>query len=424
MEYLLSSAFIIKIILSLTFILILNRITDRLYLAVACGTIFLAVISGHSPESMAVIVTEKVLSPNTIFLMVIIFQVIWLSSQMSETGVMKDLVASINNGLSKRTSMAVLPAVIGLLPMPGGALFSAPLVDECDADNGVGSLEKTMINYWFRHIWEYWWPLYPGVLLAVDLTGMPIVQFMLIQFPLSLVSVLAGYLFILRKIEHVQNEKSSGFMALRETLDHIAPVIIIIIVYAVIKVFIPTLSGLNKYFPMITGILFAQLYLQLKRPMPFINWKLIILSSKTLKLAILVLFILIYGAFISSPLPDGSLIMDHMKDELSSSGIPLFFVIILIPFISGVTTGIAVGFVGASFPIIVSLAGGDISYLVLAYGFGYMGMILSPVHVCLVVTAEHFKTDVGITIKSLLKPAVFLMAGIIIIHLFYRIWFS
>jgi hypothetical protein len=121
---------------------------------------------------------------------------------------------------------------------------------------------------------------------------------------------------------------------------------------------------------MIIGIFFAQLYLQLKRPIPLSDWEVILFSSKTLKLAILVLLILIYGAFISSPLPDGSLIMDHMKEELSSWGIPLFFVIILIPFISGLTTGIAVGFVGASFPIIVSLAGGDISYLVLAYGFG------------------------------------------------------
>lgn len=424
MEYLLSSAFIIKIILSLAFILILNRITDRLYLAVACGTIFLGVISGHSPESMAGIVIEKVLSPNTIFLMVIIFQVIWLSSQMSETGVMKDLVRSINNGLSKRTSMAVLPAVIGLLPMPGGALFSAPLVDQCDTENGIGSLEKTMINYWFRHIWEYWWPLYPGVLLAVDLSGMTIVQFMLLQFPLSIVSVLAGYFFILSKIDHGQNENRKGSQAFRETLIHVFPVIIIIIVYAVIKIFIPPVSDLNKYLPMITGILISQLYLQLKRPISLNDWKLIILSSKTLKLAVLVLFILIYGAFISSPLPDGSFIMDHMKDELSFMGIPLFFVIILIPFISGITTGLAVGFVGASFPIIVNLAGGDTGYLVLAYGFGYIGMILSPVHVCLVVTAEHFKTDAGVTIKSLLKPAFFLMGGIIIISQFYRIWFS
>jgi len=423
MEYLLSIPYIIKVLLSLAFILVINRITDKLYLAVACGTVFLGFISGNGPGAMAAIAVNKALSPNTLFLMLIIFQVIWLSSQMSDTGVMKDLVASVNRGLSKRSSMAVLPAVIGLLPMPGGALFSAPLVDECDIENGVGDLEKTKINYWFRHIWEYWWPLYPGVLLAVDLTGMPIAYFMAIQFPLSIVSILAGYLFILRKIEHVKNGNGSGSGALKETLIHVAPVIIIIVVYAAIKVFVPSLSELNKYFPMITGIFVAQVYLQVKRPMSFQQWSRVILSVKTMKLALLVLLILIYGAFISSPLPDGSLIMDHMKNELSSWGIPLFLVIMLIPFISGMTTGIAVGFVGASFPIIVSLAGGNISYLVLAYGCGYMGMILSPVHVCLVVTAEHFNTDVSRTLKELLPPAAFVMAGIIALHFVYRVIF-
>jgi hypothetical protein len=423
MEYILSSPFIVKVILSLAFILIVNRVTDRLYLAVACGTILLGVLSGHGADAMTALALDKALSPNTLFLMVIIFQVIWLSSQMSETGVMKDLVTSVNRGLSKRTSMAVLPAVIGLLPMPGGALFSAPLVDECDTENGVEPLQKTLINYWFRHIWEYWWPLYPGVLLALDLTGMSILDFMLIQFPLSLVSVSAGYIFILRKVEYVKKDKSAGYGAVAEILKHLTPVTIIIITYALINIFIPVLAEFNKYIPMIAGIIFAQLYLQLGRPLPFRIWMSIIFSVKTLKLAILVLLILIYGAFISAPLPDSTLIMDHMKNELSSWGIPLFFVVMLIPFISGLTTGIAVGFVGASFPIVVSLAGGDISYLVLAYGCGYMGMMLSPVHVCLVVTAEHFNTDVSRTIKSLFFPAVSVMTGIILIHFLYRLIF-
>jgi len=423
MEFELLSLFIFKVVLSLALILIINRITDKLYLAVACGTVFLGILSGHGYESMSTIVLDKVLSPNTFFLMVAVFQVICLSSQMSDAGVMKDLVSSVNIGFSKKTSMAVLPAVIGLLPMPGGALFSAPLVDECDNENGVGPLQKTLINYWFRHIWEYWWPLYPGVLLAVDLTGMSILNFMLIQFPLSIVSVLAGYIFILRKIGNVKKEKIAGCGAVVETFTHLAPVIIIIVFYTVINVFVPFLAEFNKYIPMIGGIIFAQSYLQIKRPLPFNVWRSIFVSAKTFKLLFLVLLILIYGAFISSPLPDGSFIMDHMKNELSSLGIPLFYIIMFIPFISGITTGLAVGFVGASFPIVVSLAGGDISYYVLAYGCGYMGMMLSPVHVCLIVTAEHFNTDISRTIRSLFYPAVSVMTVIILIHLLYRISF-
>lgn len=423
MELIAAVPFILKVLLSLACILILNKITGRLYLAVAGGTVILALISGHGPASMGNIILRKSLSPNTVFLMFIIFQVIWLSGQMSDTGVMKDLVDSVNRAVSRRTSMAVLPAVIGLLPMPGGALFSAPLIDACDSENTIDPMTKTEINYWFRHIWEYWWPLYPGVLLAVEITGLPIFRFMALQLPFSFIAVAAGYYFILRKLEHVPNNGGAKSDALKETLRHIMPILIIIFSYGIIKVFVPAVSDVNKYLPMITGIFIAQTYLQIRRPLPFTAWKGMALSGKTLQLAFLVLLILIYGAFISAPLPDGTLIMDHMRDELGSWGIPVFFVIMLIPFISGITTGIAVGFVGASFPIVASLSGGDISLLVLAYGCGYMGMILSPVHVCLIVTAAHFGTSAGAAIRNILKPAGAVMAGTMLLYLLYRFMF-
>ena len=119
---------------------------------------------------------------------------------MSISGNMKEMVENVRSMISKRFSMAILPAIIGFLPMPGGAIFSAPLLDDCDSDNEVKPILKTKINYWFRHIWEYWWPLYPGVLLAVDITGLPVLTFMMLQLPLSLLSILAGYLFLLRNI--------------------------------------------------------------------------------------------------------------------------------------------------------------------------------------------------------------------------------
>ncbi len=59
---------------------------------------------------------------------------------------------------------------------------------------------KTRTNYWFRHVWEYWWPLYPGVILTFDLTGLQIWQLILVQAPVSLLAITGGYLFLLRRI--------------------------------------------------------------------------------------------------------------------------------------------------------------------------------------------------------------------------------
>ena len=82
--------------------------------------------------------------------------------------------------------------------------------------------------------------------------------------------------------------------------------------------------------------------------------------------------------------------------------------------------------VGAGFPIVISLLGENpelsslLSTTALAYGFGYMGMILSPVHVCLIVTNEHFKTGLTDSLIRLLKPALVVFTGTLLIYFIVR----
>jgi len=89
----------------------------------------------------------------------------------------------------------------------------------------------------------------------------------------------------------------------------------------------------------------------------------------------------------------------------------------VIPFISGLVTGVAFGFVGASFPIIFALLGADppaataVAATVLSYSFGYIGMMLSPLHVCYVVTCEYFGTSLFAVYPRLIGPAATVLAA-------------
>jgi len=53
-----------------------------------------------------------------------------------------------------------------------------------------------------------------------------------------------------------------------------------------------------------------------------------------------------------------------------------------------------------------------LSACMLAYGIGFLGEMLTPMHVCLVVTNDYFKTRLFPSIISLIKPAVVLSIGI------------
>ena len=176
---------IVKVLASLALLLVLNNVLKQLMLSVAIGALVLGFWCGHSPFGVIKIAWWKVSSLENLLLILIIMEIIALSNLMSKTGVMRDLVDTIQSKVSPRTSMATLPAVIGLLPMPGGAIFSAPLVDDIDSAKCLDPSLKTRVNYWFRHIWEFWWPLYPGVLLTLTTTGLAVWQLAAIQLPLT-----------------------------------------------------------------------------------------------------------------------------------------------------------------------------------------------------------------------------------------------
>lgn len=174
---------------------------------------------------------------------------------------------------------------------------------------------------------------------------------------------------------------------------------------------------------MLLGIIGAILYLQYYRPLPLSTWKKIICSKRVWTLALLVLLVRIYGAFMEADLSDGTSLVAKLRTELEYFKIAPILVIILIPFICGLTTGLAIGFVGASFPIVMSMAGQDPSLaellpiVALAYGCGYLGMLLSPVHVCLIVSNQHFRTKLYDSIKHLI-PAAVLMFTMVLAYYF------
>ena len=367
-EAILSVPVIVKVFGALFLILVVNRFCRHLIVSVAVGTLALGLWSGHSGGAMLDIAWTRLSSVRTLFLMLIVFQVIWLSSQMSATGIMKDLADAVRARMSQRGAVAVLPAVIGLLPMPGGALFSAPLVESCDADGSMSAGLKAQTNHWFRHIWEYWWPLYPGVLIALEITGLEVWEFMLVGVPLCLCAVGAGYVFLLRRVpQGARAEPAEGHSEARPNFFALMlPIMVVIgcyaaigLSYAAVRRALPEAPPLNRYIPMVFGLFGAMLVLQRQRPIGGRQWRNVLLSKRAFNLAAIVATVTVYGAFIEAKLPGGGSLVENMESEMAAWGIPMMAVIMLVPMVAGLSTGLSVGFVGASFPIVISLLGED-----------------------------------------------------------------
>ena len=417
---------IAKILGSLGIILLANSLLKRLALAMAIGSLVLALFAGHSPGAILAITCHQLFNAKHLTFLLVIALVYWLSHQMSATGLMEDLVNLIQGRLSARGSFLVLPLVIGLLPIPGGALFSAPLVDNCDQEKRFKPEFKSAVNYWFRHPWEYCSPMFPGPLLAMEIAALSTLQFLWVGLPLALISIIAGYYFLLRQVP--ADGRSDGLSQpgfFRRFLFLIAPIMIVIGAYTLYQLLPAAIRWDNNYFPISLGIIGAILWLQHFRPLLASKWREIFFQKKIITLALQMSMIRVYGAFIEAKLPDGTLLVAKFSAELASYGIPAVLMVMLIPFVSALSTGLAVGYIGASFPIVISLLGPSPSFgavlsaVVLAQGFGMIGLMLSPVHVCLLVSNEYFETRLTPSLAQLLKPSALVLISTYLLHLLY-----
>ncbi len=402
-------------------ILVLARFKVPLSLAVLAGTVALAALFRMPPGDAAVTFVVGATRPITIGLVVITVLLLALSEMMRASGQLAEIV-SLAGKLLRRpaVSMAALPALIGLLPMPGGALFSAPMVESAAGKAKVSGARLSAVNYWFRHIWEHWWPLYPGVMLAVTLTKSTLGEFMAFQIPLGLSMAVAGLLIF--RGTHPDLHATAEAPApgtLRKLLWATSSIWVIMIVWGACWGALELLggrlsemlsaSGMEKYVLVTLGLLASLIWTaRLNR----LGWRKLasIFGRRSIyALTVLVVTVMVFQYTLKKL---GAAEMIH--EELAAVNVPVVLMVVILPFVAGMVTGLAIGFVGTSFPIVLALAGADGAavrpYAVLAYGCGHIGMMLSPLHVCHVVSNRYFKTSFGPVYRRILPSVVLLGA--------------
>jgi integral membrane protein (TIGR00529 family) len=307
----------------------------------------------------------------------------------------------------KRTAVAVLPAAVGLMPMPGGALLSAPLVDEVlKADQKSGHF-MSAANYWFRHVMEFFWPLYPGIILAAGLTGLPVQRFSLLGIVMSVSMVSIGYIFFLRRITN-HSQQAHSFRAVGRIALALWPLFL--------AVFLALVMAIDIVLSLLIAVTVTVIVNRSSWPL---IWP-VIRSSVTLRL-----FFMVFGILVFKDLLQLSGAVSHIPEDVARLGIPPGVVIFAVAFLTGLLSGMVAAFVGLSFPILAGFLYHpqiQLSHIFLAYLSGYLGMILSPTHFCLLLTAEYFKADLGRVYRTFVVPLAVLAAVGIALYLLGYPW--
>ena len=93
------------------------------------------------------VLLETCIDPVTLTLVFASFFIILLSILYKKTGLVNVLTRNLGGFIKNpKVTVSLLPAVIGLLPVAGGALMSAPMVDAEANKLGLDESKKTYIN--------------------------------------------------------------------------------------------------------------------------------------------------------------------------------------------------------------------------------------------------------------------------------------
>jgi integral membrane protein (TIGR00529 family) len=433
---------LLKIFVAFASISFLVQKKVHLGTAMILGSILLALLSSGgsylfssgeaiSPVEFIRIVWKEISLPSTLKLIGVVTLVLILSHCLERTGQMEGILRSFQRVVGDtRVVLMTLPALIGLLPMPGGAVFSAPMVEQAQKGINLPPTQKTLINYWFRHLWEYSWPLYPGLLLAAEEArkwGLNLSVFNLaaIQFPLTAAALAGGIIFILRKVPRptgVVADKRRGLHLGRLAVD-LLPITVI----PTILILLYTTMGMQSkdkeslLAALCVAILLTLVISRVERGMPPIAVVKSISVARILSLVYMIVGMMVFRGTIQQ---SGS--VAEISVMMKAHNVPLFPFVVFLSFISGLVTGLAMAYVGIVFPIltplILQVTPAPLPYLVLAFGSGFLGVLFSPVHVCLILTHQYFRSDFSSVYRRMLAPALVILATLVALFFSLSLW--
>jgi integral membrane protein (TIGR00529 family) len=315
---------------------------------------------------------------------------------LREHDVLAGMMGAVKAVFRNRKLVAVsMPLLIGLIPSVGGAYFSAPMVAETTMGINMSPEEKGFINYWFRHPWEYVLPLYPGILLASAVSGIELHRLITVNLSYALLIVITGFVFAMRGIKG--SLQTGGPPALKSFLSFVPILAVLTLVVA---------FHLELYYALLAVVTTLLLFYRYSFKSALAAFK----HGFSMDIIILILGVMFFKEAMETSGAVKNLSLFFMKE-----GIPAAPVLFMLPFITGLLTGITIGFVGSTFPLIVSIAGTpSASAVSFAFAAGFLGVLLSPLHICLILTREYFKADLWGIYKLMIPGCIIILCGAIV----------
>ncbi|NVM46762.1 MAG: DUF401 family protein [Candidatus Lokiarchaeota archaeon] len=326
-------------------------------------------------------------NPSILALIVIMVLIPILGGIMEESGLMMEMIQKMR--ISKKSSLMMIPALFGLLPVPGGALMSAPIVQQIDSEEDANT--KVSINVWYRHMLIMVYPLSSALIIASKLTNINLYILFLGLVPSLGVMWLMGYVFLVRKVTSFTEQ---GERDLKRAFRNLLPILI--------APFLDFIGRTFFNFPVPEVFLLVGLIFSIWPALKFGKMKLSSVKMISKKMKIWRFPLIIFSMFIFLEV----FVLSGAPDEIASLNLSVFL-LILIGFFLGVGTGRIQLPISILIPIYLAqftVLNMPLIDFIFIYTSIFIGYLVTPLHPCVAYSTEYFKTDFIKVVKILGKP--------------------
>ena len=386
-------AVILKIAVIVLALLFLIRRKWDLGLVLFLDSVLIALLFGLDVRTFAASAGAALVSRETLELVGIVILVLYLGNFLQAGGNFKRMVGALKNLVrDPRWILAIPSAFIGLLPMTAGAMMGAPIVDEAALRWKLTPAWKTFFNYWFRHVWEYSWPLYVNLILTAAIFRVPILKVCLAQFPFTLLAIGIGLFVLFRYVPRVPAEAGAGrsFKDIVRVFGSIWPIFLTIILIFVFR--------LDMLLALAAAAVLTQFFARMDLGA---RWD-VVRQSLAPKIIVLTAMVMIFKKIL-----EVSGALEAVVRVFPPQGSWAYVLLFAAPFLIGLLTGVNQAFPAIAFPLLLPIVGQakpDLVLILFAYVSGFCGILLSPAHLCLALTADYFKAELRAVYRILLVP--------------------
>ncbi len=386
--------------IALAIIIVLLRFKIQIGVCMLASGLFIWALRSASPLSLLQAFYETFTLSRTYDIIFALYFVMCLEIELRLSGALQDMVKALRRMCSDvKILLAAMPAFLGLLPSVGGARFSAPIVEELSTQINLSPEKKSAINFWFRHLFEFSSPIIPGMIMACSIAGVTFGEFISHLCWVTILAFTVGWLILIRPIKIPAAKKiSESASEIRHERNGL-----ILALMPVASVFmVVVFGGLNASIS--TGLVVAAWVFVLAAVGRRVGVKEIFFGAFDLKMTLNICCILYFIQILSV-----TEVLGEIVAAFQASPLPIPVIIACVSLIIGILTGMSQGHVAIVMPIVAAMGTGDLNLAGVAMAFGVAGQMLTPTHVCLIVTIDYFKADLFGTLKPVLLGEILIL---------------